>query len=83
MTRKRMEKIKPLLERSSKKFAKNSSIADQAGQTDLYQRSSSTAGVAESEAGFKSEAVPDRVDAIDQIFAEFEFAYHNQYHKVF
>lgn len=25
----------------------------------------------------------DRVDAINQIFAEFEFAYHNQFHKAF
>lgn len=26
---------------------------------------------------------PDHVDAINQIFAEFEFAYHNQFHKAF
>ena len=41
------------------------------------------ARVEESEADIESESVPDRVDAINQIFAEFEFAYHNQYHKAF
>ena len=25
----------------------------------------------------------DHVDAINQVFAEFEFAYHNQFHKAF
>ena len=84
MTRNCMEKIKPLLERSSKKFGKNSSASlIEVGQTDPHQRSPSTAGVEESETGFDSEAVPDRVDAINQIFAEFEFAYHNQFHKAF
>ena len=79
-----MEKIKPLLERSSKKFGKDSSASlIEVGQTDPHQRSPSTAGVEESEAGFDSEAVPDGVDAINQIFAEFEFAYHNQFHKAF
>lgn len=31
----------------------------------------------------KSKADPDHVDAINQMFAEFEFAYHNQFHKAF
>ncbi len=26
---------------------------------------------------------PDRIDAINQLFAEFELAYHNQYHKAY
>ena len=26
---------------------------------------------------------PDRIDAINKVFAEFEFAYHNQFHKAF
>ncbi|PCH58269.1 MAG: hypothetical protein COC19_08640 [SAR86 cluster bacterium] len=29
------------------------------------------------------DAVMDHVDAINQLFAQFEFAYHNQYHKAF
>ena len=33
-------------------------------------------------ADFEAAAV-DRVDAINQVFAEFEFAYHNQFHKAF
>ena len=43
--------------------------------------------VAEPNAGYKSgsqsQGAPDHVDAINQIFAEFEFAYHNRYHKAF
>lgn len=40
-------------------------------------------GVAESTGEFTTDAKLDRVDAINQIFAEFEFAYHNQFHKAF
>jgi len=39
--------------------------------------------VAESTGEFNDDAKLDRVDAINQIFAEFEFAYHNQFHKAF
>jgi len=39
--------------------------------------------VAETTGGFNDDAKLDRVDAINQIFAEFEFAYHNQFHKAF
>jgi len=39
--------------------------------------------VAESTGEFNEDAKLDRVDAINQIFAEFEFAYHNQFHKAF
>ncbi len=37
----------------------------------------------ESTGEFSSDARLDHVDAINQIFAEFEFAYHNQFHKAF
>lgn len=40
-------------------------------------------GVAEPTGEFNEDAKLDRVDAINQIFAEFEFAYHNQFHKAF
>lgn len=43
----------------------------------------STATTAEPNAGFADDAKLDHVDAINQIFAEFEFAYHNQFHKAF
>ena len=36
----------------------------------------------EPKAGSEAAGV-DRVDAINQVFAEFEFAYHNQFHKAF
>lgn len=39
--------------------------------------------MAESTGEFNEDAKLDRVDAINQIFAEFEFAYHNQFHKAF
>ena len=39
--------------------------------------------MADSTDRYQSESAPDRVGAINQIFAEFEFAYHNQYHKAF
>lgn len=39
--------------------------------------------MAESTGEFNEDARLDRVDAINQIFAEFEFAYHNQFHKAF
>jgi len=31
----------------------------------------------------QNDGQPDRVDAINQLFAEFELAYHNQYHKAY
>ena len=40
-------------------------------------------GVAEPAANLGDEDGMDHVDAINQIFAEFEFAYHNQFHKAF
>ena len=39
--------------------------------------------MAESTGDFNEGVKLDRVDAINQIFAEFEFAYHNQFHKAF
>lgn len=39
--------------------------------------------MAEPDAAFGEDARLDHVDAINQIFAEFEFAYHNQFHKAF
>ncbi|MCH7816474.1 MAG: hypothetical protein IIC60_07890 [Proteobacteria bacterium] len=39
--------------------------------------------VAEPESEFNHAAEMDHVDAINQVFAEFEFAYHNQFHKAF
>lgn len=39
--------------------------------------------MAEPTGEFSDDAKLDRVDAINQIFAEFEFAYHNQFHKAF
>lgn len=39
--------------------------------------------MAEPAGEFSEGAKLDRVDAINQIFAEFEFAYHNQFHKAF
>lgn len=37
----------------------------------------------ETESGYSQQSELDHVDAINQVFAEFEFAYHNQFHKAF
>lgn len=50
--------------------------------------SQTEAGPTESRSGSAADAAtgsrgPDQVDAINQMFAEFELAYHNQYHKAY
>lgn len=45
------------------------------GRTEGHGQGSGTAGDASSG--------PDLIDAINQVFAEFELAYHNQYHKAY
>ena len=83
MKRNCMEKIKPLLERSSKKFERSSSASQiEVGQTEPKQRPPSIVGVEESEAGFGSEAVPDRVDAINQISGSTGVTAHSESNKV-
>ena len=39
--------------------------------------------VAEPDQDYANDRELDHVDAVNQIFAEFEFAYHNQFHKAF
>ena len=79
-----MEKIKPLLERTSRKLGKGSSASlIEVGQTETREHPPAAVRAEESEADFDSGAALDHVDAINQIFAEFEFSYHNQYHKAF
>ena len=55
----------------------------EAGPTKPRSGNQPIEAVADSTDRYQSESAPDRVDAINQIFAEFEFAYHNQYHKAF
>ena len=77
-----MQKINPLLDQASKELKKDSS----ASLTEVGRNRSApivSEGVAESTGEFNDDAKLDRVDAINQIFAEFEFAYHNQFHKAF
>ncbi|MFT4860948.1 MAG: hypothetical protein ACI95C_000146 [Pseudohongiellaceae bacterium] len=83
-----MEKISPLLDRANKELktgSRKSKIA--AGQSKSVQ-SVSAGTVREREAGYDGpnsgqSSSLDHVDAINQVFAEFEFAYHNQFHKAF
>ncbi|MEX2468489.1 MAG: replication protein P, partial [Pseudohongiellaceae bacterium] len=49
----------------------------------MTESGKSPARVAEPESGFEAGQTHDHVDAINQVFAEFEFAYHNQFHKAF
>jgi len=77
-----MQKINPLLDQASKELKKDSSES----LTEVGRNRSIPVvgeGVAESTGEFNDDAKLDRVDAINQIFAEFEFAYHNQFHKAF
>ena len=67
-----MHKINPLLEKTSKSLAQPSSASQtEAGQS---KRDAETAAHHDG---------PDHVDAINQLFAEFEIAYHNQYYKAY
>lgn len=64
-----MQKINPLLEKASKTLARPSRDSQtEAGQTKHEP---------------EGDNGPDRVDAINQLFAEFEIAYHNQYYKAY
>lgn len=75
-----MEKIKPLLDQASNALKKDSNASLTAvGRTDRP----GAAGVNDPAPGYGDKAAPDHVDAINQVFAEFEFAYHNQFHKAF
>ncbi|NQV70360.1 MAG: hypothetical protein HQ498_10075 [Pseudohongiella sp.] len=75
-----MQKIKHLLDQTSSELKKGSN----ASLTAVGQNRAPTSDrVAEPGAAFDEEARLDHVDAINQMFAEFEFAYHNQFHKAF
>ena len=77
-----MQKINPLLDQTSNELKKGSSASlTEVGQSRHAPEDSE--GVAESTGDFNEGVKLDRVDAINQIFAEFEFAYHNQFHKAF
>ncbi|PCJ26833.1 MAG: hypothetical protein COA96_04185 [SAR86 cluster bacterium] len=80
------------MEQASKELKKGSSASltevgqnkDQSrGHSGGHSKDLTSNGVAESESGYNDEPTLDHVDAINQIFAEFEFAYHNQFHKAF
>ena len=63
-----MQKINPLLEKASKNLAQPCDDSQtEAGPNSRAERA----------------AEPDRIDAINQLFAEFELAYHNQYYKAY
>ncbi|MEQ8409524.1 MAG: replication protein P [Gammaproteobacteria bacterium] len=76
-----MQKIKPLLDQASKGLKNSSSVSPTAaGQN---RAPATQAGVEDPRAEFDAQPGLDHVDAINQVFAEFEFAYHNQFHKAF
>jgi hypothetical protein len=77
-----MQKINPLLDQASKELKKDSSESlTEVGQNRSVPIVSEE--VKEPTGEFNNDVKLDRVDAINQIFAEFEFAYHNQFHKAF
>ena len=67
-----MQTINPLLAKTRHKLARPTS----ASQTEAGQSESVSDG---SQQG----SGPDRVDAINKLFADFELAYHNQFHKAY
>ncbi|MDP6413907.1 MAG: replication protein P [Gammaproteobacteria bacterium] len=77
-----MQKINPLLDQVSEEFKKGSNaLPTEAGPNRQTERQP---GPIEEPAAESAETPAlDRVDAINQVFAEFEFAYHNQFHKAF
>jgi len=78
-----MQKIKPLLEQTSKGLRKNSSASPTAAGPSKTLAVQGREGVASLAGDYAASSALDHVDAINQIFAEFEFAYHNQFHKAF
>lgn len=78
-----MQKINPLLDQASGELKKSSSKsligAGQNNSLDDLTREK----VAGTDQDYLNDREMDHVDAINQIFAEFEFAYHNQFHKGF
>ena len=78
-----MQKINPLLDQASKELKRNSSKSlTEAGQSSKSPDLSRDR-IAEPDYDYENDRVRDHVDAINQVFAEFEFAYHNQFHKAF
>ena len=78
-----MQKIKPLLAQASKGLKKNSSASPTAAGRNKSRALLPLDAVAEPSGEIATDAQLDHVDAINQMFAEFEFAYHNQFHKAF
>ena len=76
-----MQKINSLIEQANRKLKKDSSSSP----TEVGPSKRPTSSL-EDATDSDSESVDfplDRVDAINNVFAEFEFAYHNQFHKAF
>lgn len=74
-----MHKIKPLLDLQKRKLEQGSnSSPTEAGQTEVAEPAHSNY---QSEQA--AEGQMDHPEVISRLFAEFQFAYHNQYHKAF
>lgn len=74
-----MQKIKPLLDLQKKRLEQGSNNSPiEAGQTEVKEPAA--AGYTSSDS---SSETLDHTDAITRLFMEFQFAYHNQYHKAF
>ena len=74
-----MQKIKPLLDLQKKRLEQGSSNSPtEAGQTEVREPEAPTYSTADNSA----EGL-DHTDVITRLFMEFQFAYHNQYHKAF
>lgn len=75
-----MHTINPLLEKTSRALARPTSASPtEAGPNNRPDDREEGATPDDS----AERSGPDRIDAINQLFAEFELAYHNQYHKAY
>jgi len=76
-----MQKINTLLDQVNKELKKDSSNSlTEVGPSNFASANFNDSKIDDS----RSKDIPlDRIDAINTVFAEFEFAYHNQFHKAF
>ncbi|HJO11087.1 MAG: replication protein P [Gammaproteobacteria bacterium] len=78
-----MQKISSLLERASKELKTDSSASQTAVGPSKSAAEEEPIRAEDPVVDRDSDASMDHIDAINQLFAELEFAYHNQFHKAF
>jgi hypothetical protein len=88
-----MEKMNPLLDRANRELKKSSKKSPtEAGPTNSFRGGDASGSsvsrrppenIRETGPDYTQQSELDHVGAISKVFGEFEFAYHNQFHKAF